>query len=268
MASMPTEPDAFCQRVTELIRSLQPQVQVHRTGPRELLVDGRRLDLDNVYRMARSEPDRAREIVQSYLDQLFASDASNVLSMPFELIRSRIMPRIQPVSIFEHLDHRQVAHVPFVNGTVVVFVIDLPQMTVSITTDQAVRWGLDAEDMDAIARENLDQYTPNLEIQFIESKEGGRAAIVAEHDGYDAARLLMTDLYSRLAPRLGHDFYVATPARDMFVALSSDPQPFIERVHSKVEEDYTRLPYPISKEFFLVTLDGVAGRVDVDDLAA
>lgn len=266
MAQMPQEPEAFCQRVAELIRALKPGAEVHRTGPRELLVDGRRLDIDNVYRMARGEPDRAREIVQTYLDQLFAADAASILHMPFEVIRPRIMPRIQPVSIFEHLDARQVAHVPFVNGTVIVFVIDLPQMTVSITTEQAVRWGLDPDDMDAIARENLDTYCPELEIQFIESKEGGRAAIVAEHDGYDAARLLLSDLHRRLSPRLGGDFYVATPSRDMFVALSADPQPFIQRVGAKVEEDFSRLPYPISKEFFLVTLDGVAGRID--DLAA
>ena len=38
------------------------------------------------------------------------------------------------------LDREQVAHVPFVNDTSIVFVIDLPQLTVSITTEQMIRW--------------------------------------------------------------------------------------------------------------------------------
>ena len=52
------------------------------------------------------------------------------------------MPRIQPTSIFDHLDREQVAHISYVNDTVIVFVLDMPQMTVSITVEQLIRWGL------------------------------------------------------------------------------------------------------------------------------
>ena len=132
--------------------------------------------------------------------------------------------------------------------------------------EQLIRWQLCAEDVDQIARENLDRYAPQMEVQIVESKEGGRAAIISEQDGYDAARLLLPGLYRRLAPQLGGDFFVATPARDMFVALSGRPTEFIDRVAERVAQDYQRLPYPITSEFFYVTMDGVAGRVR--DLAA
>ncbi|MEN0020396.1 MAG: DUF1444 family protein [Planctomycetota bacterium] len=263
MEPLPTEPEAFSEHIAGLLRELKPDLEVVLASPRELLVDGRRLDLDNVLRMVRGEPDRGSEIVRHYLDQLFAADATTAAEMPFELARSRIMPRVQPVSIFTHLDRELVAHVPFVNGTVVVFVTDLPQMTVSLTTEQILRWGVDIEEVDQIARDNLRSYTPEIEVQFVESKEGGRAAIISEQDGYDAARILLDDLYSRLASHLGGNFHVATPARDMFVAVSEGPPVFIDRVANKVEQDYRRLPYPISPEFFYVTLDGVAGRVDL-----
>lgn len=259
----PSEPEAFSEHVACLLREIRPGLDIELVGPREMLVNGRRLDLDNVYRMVRGEPERGNEIVRNYLDQLFAADANNALSMPLDFARQRIMPRIQPVSIFEHLDESLVAHVPFVNDTVVVFVTDLPQMTVSITTEQVLKWGLCIEEMDEIARENIDRYTDEVEIQFVDSKEGGRAAIISEQDGYDAARLLMSNLYRRLAPELGGNFLVATPARDMFVALSDDPAPFVERVRSKVEQDYRRLPYPITHDLFYVTLDGVAGRCNL-----
>ena len=137
-------------------------------------------------------------------------------------------------------------------------------MTVSITTEQLVRWGVDVEDMDILARENLARYAPDLEIQLVDSSEGGRAAIVARQDGYDAARLLLTSLHDRLAPKLKGDFYVAAPARDMFLAISIAPSVFVDRIHRRVEHDYRRLPYPITSDFFVVTRDGVAGTAERD----
>jgi hypothetical protein len=258
---MPREPEAFAEAVAQMLRQLQPGYAVDLVGPRELLVNGRRLDLENLYRMVNHEPVRGKEIVEHYLDQLFAGDSMQLTSMSLEFARPRIMPRIQPVSIFRHLSREQVAHVPFVNNTVIVFVTDLPQMTVSITTEQLVRWKLTAEELEEISRQNLESYAPELEIQVVESKEGGKAAIMSQHDGYDAARLLLDGLHDRVAPQLGGDFYVATPARDMFVAISPGPETFLKRLHSRVEHDYKRLPYPISPDFFYVTRDGVAGTV-------
>jgi hypothetical protein len=259
MATMPREPEAFAETVAVMLRRVHPEYAIDLVGPRELLVNGRRLDLENLYRMVNHEPGRGTEIVEHYLDQLFASDALQLTSMSLEFVKPRIMPRIQPISIFSHLSREQVAHIPYVNDTVIVFVTDLPHMTVSITTEQLLRWRLDLDEIEQVARQNLDEYAPELEVQLVESKEGGKAAIISQHDGYDAARLLLGGLYERLAPRLGGDFYVATPARDMFVAFSPNPDSFVSRLHDRVEHDYRRLPYPITPDFFYVTRDGVCG---------
>jgi hypothetical protein len=259
MANLPLEPEKFTTYVAETLADLHPGAEVEIIGPHELLVDGRRLDLENLARMVRHEPGRGGEIVETYLRQLFASDVAALANVSLDLVRPRVMPRIQPESIFAHLRRDMVAHVPFVNGTVVVFVIDLPQMTVSITTEQLVRWGLSPDELEALARRNLRQYTSQLDVKVVESKEGGRAAIVSQQDGYDAARLLLDDLFPRLAPTLGGDFLVAAPARDMFVALTTGPDEFVHRLQSRVEEDFRRLPYPITPDLFYVTRDGVAG---------
>ena len=82
-----------------------------------------------------------------------------------------------------------------------------------------------------------------------------------------AARLLMSDLHYKLASQLGPDFYVATPARDMFIALSCEPGDFVDRLRKRVSEDFSRLPYPITQDLFLVTLDGIAGTTWMRDAA-
>ncbi|MBI1189099.1 MAG: DUF1444 family protein [Tepidisphaera sp.] len=259
MNPMPREPEAFANAVASMLRQIQPEYNVDLVGPRELIVNGRRLDLENLFRMVNHEPARGEEIVEHYLHQLFAGDALQLMSMSLDFARQRIMPRIQPETIFQHLNREQVAHVPFVNDTVIVFVTDLPHMTVSITTEQLVRWKISIEEAELLARENLDNYVPDLEVQLVESKEGGRAAILGQHDGYDAARLLLGGLFDRMANQLGGNFNVAIPARDMFVAFSPGPTEFVRRLQSRVEHDFKRLPYPICPDLFYVTRDGVCG---------
>jgi uncharacterized protein YtpQ (UPF0354 family) len=242
-----------------MLSRMRPDLPIEYTGPRELVVSGRRLDLENLMRLVRADEAHGVEIVEQYLDHLFDEHTFGVTAMPWDVARTRIMPRIQPESIFENLSREQVAHVPWVNDTVIVFVIDLPNMTVSVTTEQMLKWGSSPEELERLARENLLEYTPSLEFRSMDSEEGGRAVLLAMQDGYDASRLLVKGIYESLAPRLGGDFYVAAPSRDMFMALTRDPGPFVERVQERVENDYRRLPYPITDRLFYVTRDGVAG---------
>lgn len=259
MARMPHEPEAFCEAVLTLLNRLSPSRHVELVGTFEMLIDGRHLALENLYRMVLNDPDRGVEIVEQFLDHLMeGEEAANVL-LPFDLAKPRIMPRIQPESIFQHLDSQLVVHQPFVNETVVLYVIDMPHLTVSITVEQMLKWGADVEEIDSLARRNLAAYSEELKLRIIEASSGGRAAVFQENDGYDASRLLLGSLHGRLAPVLGPNFLVAAPARDAFLAVTSNPEEFAQRVHQRVEIDYKRLPYPITDRFFLVTMDGIAG---------
>jgi len=259
MAHLPREPEAFGEQVAKLLHRMFPEREAELAGPLDLVVGGRHLGLDNLYRMVLRDPSRGTEIVEDYLEKIVEGDAVLNMPLPLAVAKPRIMPRIQPVSVFDRLDEHHVAHMPYVNGTVVVFVIDMPEVTVSITTEQMVRWGLQEGDLEDIARSNLEKYSPDLKIRIVEGKDGGRAALLTEHDGYDAARLLLDKLHQRLAPELDGDFFVATPARDCFVAMTSGPNEFIDRLRERVDKDYRRLPYPITSDLFLVTRDGVAG---------
>lgn len=267
MSRLPRQREAFAEQVLKLLHRLRPDLNAILSGPAELVVEGRRLDLENLMRLVRTDEGRGVEIVEQYLEQLFDDSTIAISAMPWEVARDRIMPRIQPVTIFEHLSREQVAHVPYVNETVIVFVIDMPNMTVSVTTEQMIRWGADTDILDELARRNLRACTTDLEFRTLESEDGGKAVLLTIQDGYDASRLLLEDLHIALAPHLGGDFLVATPSRDMLLAVTRSPEPFISRVREKVLADFTRLPYPITSRLFYVCRDGVAGS-DAANLAA
>ncbi|GAB4517984.1 MAG: DUF1444 family protein [Phycisphaerales bacterium] len=265
MTPLPEEPEAFAEQVLILLNRLKPELNAELTGPTELVVDGRRLDLDNLMRLVKTDHDRGLEIVEQYLDHLFDDDTFAAAMLPWDVAKAKIMPRIQPSTIFEHLCREQVAHVPWVNNTVIVFVIDLPHMTVSVTTEQMMRWGVTPDELDLIARANLDHATPHFELRSLESEDGGQAMLLTFQDGYDASRLLIDGLHATLAPELGETFYAAAPSRDMLLAFSGVPQEFVDRICEKIREDFQRLPYPITPELFVVCRDGVAGTARLAD---
>ncbi len=255
----PDDWQAFTEVIGSLLKGWYEQRPIHIVSPLKLSIDGKAMGLDNLYRMIHQDPDRGFAFVRSYFERIFEGDSVGATLIPFAVARHRIMPRIQPESIFDGVDRQSIAHLPWVNGTVIVFVLDMPEMTVSVSTEQMVRWGIGPEDLEEIARQNLGSYAPDLQVQVIASHDGGRAALLSLKDGYDAARLLLSKLHERLAKELRGDFYVATPARDVFIALSYGPEPFIDRVRARIARDYSRLPYPITSDFFIVTRDGVAG---------
>ncbi|MDA1007874.1 MAG: DUF1444 family protein [Planctomycetota bacterium] len=261
MRPVPHEPDRFTASVARLVRRHWPTRKIEIGGELRLVIDGRLVGLENLHRLVTQGTDDSRLVIRNYFERIFEGDMLATSDIPFVVARPRIMPRLQPESIFDTVESSQIAHMPFVNGTVIVYVMDLPDMTVSISTEQMVRWGLQIDGLDEIARENLTQYAPELKLQVVEAKDGGRAVVFNIHDGYDAARLLIGSLWRRLAPELHGNFLVAVPSRDIFVAITENPPGFVERIHDRVGEDYKRLPYPISKDFFLVTRDGVAGTV-------
>ena len=122
MAAMPQQPEAFSEQVLAIVKRSFPERNAALVGPLDLVIDGRHLGLENLYRMVLRDPQNGVEIVENYLDRLMEGDTVSNAAIPFAMARPRIMPRIQPESIFRQLDREQVAHVPFVNGTVIVFV--------------------------------------------------------------------------------------------------------------------------------------------------
>ena len=259
MAVLPREPEAFGEQVLIILERLFPESNAELSSALSLKVDNRHFDLTNLYKIVQGVPENGVELVHDYLERVIEGARISELALPFSVAKSKIMPRIQPRSIFNRLDEHKIAHLPFVNDTVLFYVIDLPRTTISISLEQIMRWGLSLSEIDIIARKNLDSYAPELEIKLVESNEGGRAAVISVRDGYDAARLLLGSLHKRLAPVLKGDFLVATPCRDAFLAISDGPNDFVNRFLKRIKSDYKRMPYPITDSFFLVTLDGIAG---------
>lgn len=258
MPEVPREPEAFTEHVARQFKEHLGRIRIRITGPLEITIKDRRIDLDDLHRAVLQAEDEPADLIRRFADAYLAAMRVEQTPLPFEAVRHRIMPRIQPLSFFRGKRSDLFAASPFVNDTVILYVIDLNGTATPVTTEQIIHWGLSADDMDELARENLAGHQPELELTLLQGEEGA-AAVFNTGDGYDAARLLLQELHDRLCPEFGREFFVAIPTRDVFVAFPMNAPQFIHRLRHRIRSDYRRLPYPITDDLFLVTRDGVAG---------
>ena len=263
MEPLPREPEAFTERMARLLADRLGGAEITISGPLELTIDRRLVGLGNLHRAVwQGEEDMVEvggveAVVERFVEAYRSARQLERTPLPFEMVRSRILPRIQPADFFEHRRPDFLAAQPFVNETVILYMIDINGAVAPVTTEQLIRWGVDLETIDQLARENLAAARPDLELQLFRGDQGA-AALLNTGDGYDAARLLLGELHPQLAPELGGDFLVAIPTRDVFLAFPTGPEGFVGRVQQRIAHDYRKLPYPITDHLFLVTLDGIA----------
>ncbi|XHC26238.1 hypothetical protein ABWH91_02485 [Phycisphaerales bacterium ac7] len=96
MARLPRHPEAFAEHVRAILARMKPELHIELTGPTELIVEGRRLDLENLHRLVTTDEDRGVEIVEQYLDHLFDDETFSVGNMPWEMAATRIIRASSP----------------------------------------------------------------------------------------------------------------------------------------------------------------------------
>lgn len=256
MTHIPKEPQAFTELIAKRFRK-EVGTEVRVSAPLELLVDGQRVDLDDLQRVVRSEDTDPGELIQRFIDTFINSRRLMDTPLPFEVVQPKIMPQIRSLDRLRGTRPGFIAAQPFINDTAIIYMVDLNNAATPLSTEQLIRWGVDVDEIDRIARRNLAAYQPELELQLFRNDDAS-AALFNIGDGYDASRLLLEQLFPKLAPELGGNFLVAIPTRDVFIAFPTGPAVFIDRLRQRINDDFKSLPYPITSDLFLVTLDGVA----------
>src|SRR5207237_7729949 len=107
-------------------------------------------------------------------------------------------------------------------GLVVLYVVDESQAYWYIRQDLIESWKLTADELHAVALENLDRYFEEQPMEFTLAgdESGPRLLIPARPDAYNTARLLSEKFHAKLREVMGGAFAAGIPSRDFFVAVS------------------------------------------------
>ena len=195
--------------------------------------------------------------LQTWLERLWGEDQETLGS--FDDTRGLIYPVVKPWG-FGRETKVAILRRPIVERELeMLAAVDTGRTLRFLSRDDLERWeGVSEDDVFFYARENLAALSQDLQMQALADADGTpRAVIIATTDSHDAARLMLPELYTKLAEVLGPNLLVGLPNRDFMIVLTADDADLVSNVGAQVKVDAETRAYPISGKLYKLSKDGV-----------
>lgn len=213
------------------------------------VINGIKLNLRDIYKDIKRQKFTEEEVYK-YLDEIILGFLG--FSSDDKIDITRLYPRIYPLSFLK--DAKPGYYERYVNNTIVVPVYNSGNMCYTLTEDDINKLHIPKDRIIEIAKRNLIMDT-DFDITITETDHGKLCTIV-DDVVCCSSYILLEETYMSLAGILGTTFYATIPNRNCFIACSTSLLNFTK---NKVNELFKKTPYPITKDFFVMTLDGVSG---------
>ncbi|MGV9616659.1 hypothetical protein [Nocardia xishanensis] len=216
------------------------------------LPDGLVINLHNIFRdTAEETPEGRSERITRFLTALNADDD---VPADWESVRSMLFPALRP-STYGGLDFRPLSRpaFPFVDELIV---IDLPERRVFVTNDHLAGWGITPYEVFDVARENLAEKAPVLELE-----EGGYSRIVDTGDLYATSWLLLPGWLASLSAE-GRRAVAFVP-EDECLILALDEPDLLGHLFDAAEEQYVDAVRRLSPQAYTTVESGAVVPFDL-----
>lgn len=213
-----------------------------------------------------------------YLDNLYKSSSQNnftdweeqleklliepkITSLSYEEVKNKVFPMIKNAEFVSAANSKvpedqHLLSYHLMNGLFICWVVDLPEQMNYVSQKQLKEWGIPRDELVNITMKNLESLPGSDRLRVKKLENGASLIIFDSKDGYDATRLLLLqnpENYNVFANRLGENFIVAIPHRDLLVAA---PYQAAQPLSFEIEEEYKKSPYNIIPNLLIITKEG------------
>lgn len=216
------------------------------------------VDLGNFYTAYARDPAQLDVVVQNLVNMVQGTVPDRSTS-DFAALAARIYPMLKPIALLAAVRERKLpmlAYREFLADLIVTYVIDEERSVAFLNEDHLERWNMSVQEIHEQALENLRRRT--LEQVDYASVGAGeqRLFIFNSGDGYDATRLLLSDVLGGWARELPGNLVIGIPNRDFLIAFSDANPEVLRSVAQQVQADSARWEYGLTDQLFTIA-DGV-----------
>jgi len=180
----------------------------------------------------------------------------SLLQQEFADIRERLYPLLMdPVQIQEKGQGHMVSG-PIAEGLMVIYGIEMPGDKIRYVLWHDLQdWGVSHTTVHITAVRNLIEKTRGQRFTKLDTLEGGRPMYIWHlEDGYDAARILLTEWLDEFAHGVSGRLVLGVPHRNWLVAVGDSDPELVKVVRRRVMEEHRQAQFPVSP--YLYTWDG------------
>ncbi len=246
----------FVEMVVELGRQHVPPEEISALDNETLNLGGMKIRIDTLQQQYQQQPDKIHDNVHSFFDKLLVRNAAESVTgnEDWENLGRQVMPVLLPAAVADRLA-AQVIQEDWLAGMKIHF--EIPGANVPIGHDECRRWGMDAEELQQQAMNNLLRATRNMQMN------GGKYERYTlfnftRTNAFNSSRILLPILYRNLREHLGTTFYIGIPDRDVLLAFATEDDAVLDWMRHQVQLKYSHAAHPLSPQLFLATPDGIA----------
>jgi uncharacterized protein YtpQ (UPF0354 family) len=251
----------------ELAELLEQALDVGTIGRRHLALhlrwNGRPIviELENFYAHYRRDAAHLPTIAQALIESV-RSHGTGETPVRFEDVKARIFPMLKPAALLAEVHERGIpmlAYRLFLADLAIFYVIDERQSVAYINEEHLRSWGVQEPILYQIALENLLQASVKPGTCTVVGEGERRLMIYSTGDGYDAARLLLTELLAEWQEHLPGQLVIGIPQRDFLIGFSDADSGIFRQVAHQVARDSTHSQYSLTDQLFTL----INGRIEL-----
>jgi uncharacterized protein YtpQ (UPF0354 family) len=249
--------DAFSELVAERLEQ-HPEIEVLSRSEQDLELRVRglpiRTELGNYYSVYLRSPGQMDAVVQNLIDVTLSFVPNRAVS-DYDTLSERIYPMLKPISMLADVTERKLPMLvfeQFLADLIITYVIDEPKSVVFINENHLERWQVNQRDIHAQALANLRRRTVEERDYTVAGSGDQQLFIWNTGDGYDATRLLLSDVLAKWQTQIGGNLVIGIPNRDFLIAFSDNDRSVVENIARQLQHDARTQPYPLTDRLFTV----------------
>lgn len=218
-------------------------------------------ELDHFYRAYRRSPDQLDAILEM-LEKAIHSFAPDRGQQLWDELEDRIYPMFKPLELLVEVVERglpQLVYRPFLADLIICYVVDEGESVGYVNEEHLKSWGVLESTLYNQALDNLRKRTLQPNMASVTGNGAQRLYLYATGDGYDAARLLLTDVLAEWAEHVPGSLVLGIPYRDVLVGFSDADREVLQRMALQIVTDSQRQEYSLTDHLFTI----VGGRVEI-----
>lgn len=255
--------DEFGDRVEERLEAIADLDEMTRSG----LEIGFRyhsrpnvLELEHFFLAYRRSPAQLDSLLET-IEQAVRSLAPDRSQQLWDELEDRIYPMLKPLETVAEVAERglpPLIYQPFFEGLIMCYVIDERDSVAFINTEHLRAWGVLESTVHQQALDNLRRRTLQPDMLQVTGQGAQMLFIYATQDGYDAARILLTDLPGEWQQQIPGQLVLGIPMRDLLIGFSDADPAILQRIATQISQDASRLDYRLTDQLFTL----VNGRLE------
>jgi uncharacterized protein YtpQ (UPF0354 family) len=221
-----------------------------------LRVGGRNVtsDLTTIYNAYLANPAQLDAIARTYV-RVLLGELPDRDEHDFARLAERVLPMIKPIDLLVSVRERgvpMIAYRDFLADLIITYVIDSQRSIAYINDEHLERWQVTAQELHDAAMANLRQRT--AEVRYTTVGEGDqRLFIFSSGDGYDATRMLLTDVLAEWSGQLAGRLVVGIPNRDFLIAFGDANRDILRAIAAQVQVDAAQRDHGLTDQLFTLT---------------